>query len=138
MRISTPSQPQTEAHAATDPLKAIFDKFYPDLFAYVSSMLQGREDAPEIVAEAFAITFQHMNGTEPPDVRLRLFRAAHGLVSSALEGRARERELMSLVFDGGLRPIEAAEVLDVPFPRAAHLLKSGLRRLQTQGVVASA
>ncbi len=148
MKTRTPSQPgpsATALQAKESCLRPLFDEFYPSIFAYVASALEDAADVPEAVAEAFAIAFQETEGADAHTFRLHLFQVTHDLVVSPVSRWPRrrgrlsddERQLLALVFDGGLPPAAAASILRLTRLRMGELLLSGLRKLQVEARAAA-
>jgi len=119
--------------------RQLFDRFYLNLYSYMKSRLGGRPPEPDLVAESFARALHGILPVTESDFRLRLFSSANSLLDGAkLVSIEREHALLALIFDGGLTPEEAAQVMDVSASQGNTLLISGLRLRAALGDAAAA
>lgn len=124
-------------------LRKRFHRYFPAMFAYVFSHVGDEEAAGDIVAEAFARVSVEAQASGRNGFRLRLFQVARDLVADSrgqhsgdgkFDGELSnvERELLSLVFDGELRPSEASAILGVPPDHIPSMLLTSLRKMRGQ------
>lgn len=119
--------------------RQLFDRFYLHLYSYMKSRLGGRVPEPDLVAEAFAAALRGGLPVSESEFGLRLFRSAYGLLDGRkLVGIEREQALLALIFDGGLTPDEAAQIMDVSASQGNTILISGLRLRAALGDAAAA
>lgn len=81
-----------------DETEARFDRLYAEhgraVFAFVLRRTAGREDAADLVAEAFLAAWRRADEIPPePEARLWLFGIARGLLSNAKRGKLRRARL---------------------------------------------
>ena len=114
-----------------------FGAYFPRLFAYVQHSTAEEGATRELVAEAFARVFSRVPDAREDEFRLALFGAARDLCEGNRTPWAaeetltpRERDVISLLFDGQLIRGEVACLLDVPEETVTAVLVSGLKKLR--------
>ena len=143
-RETTEANP-TDAASTDERYKA----YFPRLFTYVRSCVGGDMRAQDIAVEAFTRAFSRAGDSHEDRFRTVLFRTARRLCRPALKDgnasngdalNAREREVISLVFDAGLTRNQIASLFRIRETTVGALLMSGLRKLkdQTSPAVAAA
>jgi DNA-directed RNA polymerase specialized sigma24 family protein len=123
--------------ARTDFREERFGIYFPRLFAYAVAISGDETTATQVAVEAFADAFQ-MPDMREPEFEIELFRAAreHCRRAKLRQGprgdrlNAREREVISLVFDGNLGRSAVGRVLDITADSVSTALVQGLRKLQ--------
>ena len=116
-----------------------FGSYFPRVFAYVHHRTGDEGTTRELVAETFAHVFFRSDDLKEDEFRLVLFATAREMCDTVrvppAEGLTeRERDLVSLLFDGQLERSEVARLLDVceetitaELVRALEKLRAGLR-----------
>ena len=116
-----------------------FGSYFPRVFAYVHHRSGDEGTTRELVAETFARVFSRSDDLREDEFRLVLFGTAREMCDTVrvppAEGLTeRERDLVSLLFDGQLERSEVARLLDVceetitaELVRALKKLRAGLR-----------
>ena len=124
-----------------------YNAYFPRLFAYVRSCVGGEIPAEDIVLQAFSRAFSHPDSADEDRFRTVLFRTARRLCRPALKQptfdgddplNAREREILSLVFDAGLTREHIAQLFRIRESTVGTLLMTGLRKLKEQTSPAAA
>lgn len=126
-----------------------YSAYFPRLFAYVRSCVGGDMPAQDIAVEAFTHAFSRAGNLNEDRFRTVLFRTARRLCRPTLKDsesgdsaslNAREREVISLVFDSSLTRDQIARLFRIRETTVGALLMSGLRKLkeQTSPAVAAA
>lgn len=115
-----------------------FETYFPRVFAYAQHFTADENATRELVTQAFTRAFSRAaRFREEDDFRLALFRAARDLVGkvpapAAQEGlTARERHLVSLLFDGLLSHKEVATLLHMREERVTLELMRALKKLRS-------
>jgi DNA-directed RNA polymerase specialized sigma24 family protein len=148
LRISINRQ-HTDGSIATDArsMNERYSAYFPRLFAYVRSCVEGDISVQDIAVEAFSRAFSRAGDSNEDRFRTVLFRSARRLCRSGLDDKkpgsgnplsSREREVMSLVFDAGLTREQIARVSRIRETIVAELVMSGLRKLKEQTSPAAA
>lgn len=138
LREETRSSRQTDVGAVTDTmLRSRFGAYFPRVFAYVHSLLGDEEAAREIVIETFTTAFADGSDVSENEFPVLLFSAAHKRCgdfsprAGANEGlSAREKEVVSLIFDAQLTRLEVGRVLGITQESVASTLLQGLKKLR--------
>ncbi len=121
--------------------KERYNAYFPRLFAYVRSCVRGDMPAQEIMVQAFYRAFRRAGGRDEDQFRTVLYRSARQLCRPALEDHrsedgdplsAREREVISLVFDAGLTRQQIAHLFRIRPTTVSSLLMAALRKLKEQ------
>ena len=112
-----------------------FGTYFPRVFAYVHHRTGDEGTTRELVAEAFSRVFSRADDVKEDEFRLALFGAARemcgGVRGPAAEGLTeRERDLVSLLFDGQLDRAEVASLLDVREETVTAELVRALKKLR--------
>ena len=124
-----------------------YNAYFPRLFAYVHSCVGGDIPAQDIVVQAFFRAFERAGGSDEDKFRAVLFRTARDLCHPALKDArsddgdslsARERDVISLVFDAGLTQGQIARLFRIRKTVVSSLLMAGLRKLKEQTSPAAA
>ena len=124
-----------------------YNEYFPRLFAYVRCCVGGEMPAQDIVIQAFSRAFSHPDSADEDRFRTILFRTARRLCRpSLMQARpdandtltAREREVLSLVFDAGLTRDQIARLFRIREATISALLMTGLRKLKEQTSPAAA
>ena len=117
-----------------------FGAYFPRVFAYVHHRTGDEATTRELVTETFARVFSRAEEMREDEFRLALFGTARemcdGVRARSTEGLTeRERDLLSLLFDGQLERGEVAGLLDIreetvtaELVRALKKLRTGLRK----------
>lgn len=130
---STPPDP--------DHVSRRFDEHFPRLFAYLRTCVGGEIPAQDIAVRAFSQAFKRTSETTSDDeFRTVLYRGARKMCRPALKDgqshddplSAREREVISLVFDAGLNRSQIAYMFQFRESTVSSLLMSGLRKLKAE------
>ncbi len=128
-------------------VNARYDEYFPRVFAYVHSRVAGDLTTQDIVVQAFSRAFSRAGASDEERFRTELFRAARQLCRPALkdgksdEGdalNARERDVISLVFDAGLSRDQIARLFRIRGKTVTSLLTTGLRKLKEETSPAAA
>jgi DNA-directed RNA polymerase specialized sigma24 family protein len=115
--------------------------YFPRLYTYVRSCVGGEMPAQDIAVEAFARAFSRAGDSDEDRFRTVLFRVARRLCRPILRDNtsgdsdslnAREREVISLVFDAGLTRSQIARLFRIRETTVGALLMNGLRKLKEQ------
>ncbi len=118
-----------------------YDAYFPRLYTYVRSCVGGEIPAQDIAVEAFARAFSRAGDSDEDRFRTVLFRTARSLCRPILRDNlsgdsdslnAREREVISLVFDAGLTRDQIARLFRIRETTVGALLMNGLRKLREQ------
>ena len=124
-----------------------YNEYFPRLFAYVRCCVGGEMPAQDIVIQAFSRAFSHPDSADEDRFRTILFRTARRLCRPSLTQTradtddsltAREREVLSLVFDAGLTRDQIARLFRIRGATVSALLMTGLRKLKEQTSPAAA
>jgi DNA-directed RNA polymerase specialized sigma24 family protein len=112
-----------------------FGTYFPRVFAYVHHRTGDEGTTRELVAEAFARVFSRAEELKEDEFRLALFGAARelcdGVRGPSAEGLTeRERDLVSLLFDGQLDRGEVACLMDVREETVTAELVRALKKLR--------
>ena len=114
-----------------------FGAYFPRLFAYVQHSTGEESVTLEVVAEAFAGVFSRVPELREDEFRLALFGAARDLCEDRRAPRApeetltpRERDVISLLFDGQLSREEVACLIDESEEAVTGVLVRALRKLR--------
>ncbi len=127
--------------------KERYNAYFPRLFAYVRSCVGGDMPAQDIVIQAFYQAFRRAAGSDEDKFRTVLFRSARRLCRPALNDRlsedgdplnAREREVVSLVFDACLTREQIAHLFRIRPTTVSSLLMAALTKLKEQTSPAAA
>ena len=119
-------------------VQALFGAHFPRLFAYTRSCVRDDAAAGQIVAEAFCRAFARHPDAPDGDLRLALFAAARRLCAAATTAHAqvddplsaREREVLSLLFEAQLSRGEIGRLLRMKEQAVNFALLRGLRKLR--------
>ncbi len=96
-----------------------FGTYFPRVFAYAQHRTRDEAATRELVTEAFARVFARLERLSEDEFRLALFGAARELCNATRlptydDGLTdRQRDLVSLLFDGQLERGEAASILNI-------------------------
>ena len=112
-----------------------FGAYFPRVFAYVHHRAGDEGTTRELVTEAFTRVFSRIDELKDDEFRLALFGTARELCDSirvpAIEGLTeRERDLVSLLFDGQLERGEVASLLDIREETVTTELVRALKKLR--------
>ena len=129
------AEPRTGARR--DLQKERFGAYFPRVFAYVCPGTRDEAAARQVVAAAFVETFA-LPDLREEEFEVELFQAARRLASSGefrarrhADGlNAREREVISLVFDAQLDRAQIGRVLAIREETVIAALMRGLRKIQ--------
>jgi DNA-directed RNA polymerase specialized sigma24 family protein len=130
---------QPKSGARRDLRQERFTAYFPRLFAYACAATGDDEAARDVAATAFTSVFT-MPDMREGEVETALFKAARDLCNSG-EYRVRrhndglnprERDVISLVFDGQLGHAKIGELLGVRSEVVSMTLARGLRKLRTR------
>jgi DNA-directed RNA polymerase specialized sigma24 family protein len=139
MRIHFGKTEQPKSGARRDLRQERFTAYFPRLFAYACAATGNDEAARDVTVAAFSGVFS-MPDMREAEFEVALFKAACELCSNG-EYRVRrhndgltprEREVISLVFDGQLDQAKIAELLGVRADVVSMTLARGLRKLRTR------
>ncbi len=128
-------------------VNARYDEYFPRVFAYVHSCVGGDLTAQDIIVQAFSRAFNRAGASDEDRFRAELFRTARQLCRPALkdgksdEGdalNARERDVISLVFDAGLSRDQITRLFRIRGKTVNSLLITGLRKLKEETSPAAA
>ncbi len=113
-----------------------FGSYFPRVFAYVHHRSCDEGTTRELVAETFARVFSRPDDLKEDEFRLVLFGTAREVCDAVrvppAEGLTeRERDLVSLLFDGQLERSEVASLLDVCEETITAELVRALKKLRT-------
>jgi DNA-directed RNA polymerase specialized sigma24 family protein len=117
--------------------RARFGAYFPRVFAYVQHRVGDEATTRELVTESFVRVFSRPEDLREDEFRLALFGTARDLldgvrVPPVAEGLTdRERDLVSLMFDGLLSRAEVATLLDVREETVTAELVRALKKLQS-------
>lgn len=126
----------TSAGASDAACRARFARYFPRLFAYVHSSVRDEMRARDMVADVFSDAYARHGRCSDEEFCIWLFAGArHALQSagfaSATDGlSARERDVVSLLFDGQLTRREVAMLLSISEDTVASTLLKALRKLR--------
>lgn len=112
-----------------------FGAYFPRVFAYVHHRTGDETTTRELVTEAFARVFSRADELREDEFRLALFGTARELCDTVrvppAEGLTeRERDLLSLLFDGRLERGEVAGLLDIREETVTAELVRALKKLR--------
>lgn len=123
--------------AVTEGRRERFGAYFPRVFAYVQHTTGDEAVTREVVAETFARVLARPGEMPDSECRLALFRTARELCQErrALDGAeecltSRERDILSLVFDGQLSREEVAAVLEMEEPAVTGEMVRALKKLR--------
>lgn len=114
-----------------------FASYYPRVFAYVQCRTGDEGVTREVLTEAFVRVFSRAGELREEEFRLALFGAARDVMETLRvplveEGLTeRERDLVSLLFDGLLDHREVARLLHIEEERVTADLMRALRKLRS-------
>jgi DNA-directed RNA polymerase specialized sigma24 family protein len=114
-----------------------FRAYFPRVFAFACSASGSEDSARDVTVAAFANALSLPEAGED-GFEITLFRAAREICNRGYRVRlndglsTREREVISLVFDGQLEMERVADVLGIRQDAVAATLATGLRRLNLQ------
>ena len=126
--------------------KERYNAYFPRLFAYVRSCVGGDMPAQEIMVQAFYQAFRRAGGRDEDKFRTVLYRSARRLCRPALKEHrpgdgdplsAREREVISLLFDASLTRQQIAHLFRIRPTTVSSLLMAALRKLKEQTSLAA-
>lgn len=140
---------QTEGPSPSDFERADerYSSYFPRVFAYVHSCVGAEMPAQDIVVQAFCEAFSCAGNAGEHEFRTVLFRTARRLCQPALKDpaahdedslTARERDVVSLIFDAGLTRDEIVRLFRIRESTVSSLLMAGLRKLKAQTSPAAA
>lgn len=115
-----------------------FAEYFPRVFAYAQCATSDQTRSTEIVVEAFSRVFEQDAWSSDEGFPVALFAVARDLCESApaLPGygagrlNARERDVLSLVFDAQLTRDQVSSVMKLPEDSVISALVNGLRNLK--------
>lgn len=113
-----------------------FGSYFPRVFAYVHHRTGDEGTTRELVAETFARVFSRADELREDEFRLVLFGTAREMCDTVrippAEGLTeRERDLVSLLFDGQLERDEVASLLDIREETVTTELVRALKKLRS-------
>lgn len=138
MRLHFGKTAQPRTGARSDLRQQRFSAYFPRVFAFACAATGNDEAARDVTVAAFTSAFT-MPDMREAEFEMELFRSARELCSNG-EYRVRrhndglsprERDVISLVFDGQLGQQQVADLLEMRPDAVAMALKRGLRKLQT-------
>jgi hypothetical protein len=118
--------------------KALFQTYFPRVFAYAHALTDDDAKAKEIVVECFARVFAPAKAFSDGEFPAALFGIAHAICQKLGAQRpeleddlnARERQIMALVFDAQLSRPQIVSLLGVEDGDIGSILLSGLTKLR--------
>jgi DNA-directed RNA polymerase specialized sigma24 family protein len=120
-------------------LRARFGAYFPRVFAFLHSLLGDEEAARDLVIETFATAFADSKDVSENEFPVLLFSVAHKRCrdlparSAGDDGlSAREKEVVSLIFDAQLTRQEVGQVLGMTQESVASALLQGLKKLRVR------
>jgi DNA-binding CsgD family transcriptional regulator len=134
---STKERQQPRVTARRDVQQARFEEYFARVFAYGLGATGSEEAARRLTVAAFAEAFALPDMREP-EFELEIFRAARS-VARAMSGSkgqfkdgltGRERDVLSLVFDGQLQRDQVGSLLSLRSETVLGILLKGLRKMR--------
>lgn len=116
--------------------RARFARYFPRLFAYIHSAVSDETRARDLVADVFAATYARHARSGDEEFCVWLFAEARHVVQSGgfapgTDGlSARERDVVSLLFDAQLTRREVGMLLSISEDAVASTLLRALRKLR--------
>lgn len=134
MRTSGKDDAQTDGRTESSLWQARFARYFPRVFAYVSSYLRGPA-AREVVTETFRRALSFPDPLTEAEFRVVLFgvarRLCHGHPAHENDGLSEcERDVVSLVFDAELDRDEIGALLGIKEDLVGSALLRGLKKLR--------